>query len=121
MYGYRKIQDDLRELGEECGRNRVERSMQAEGLRSQTGYKRRPGLCGAKPTVASPNHLARQFKVSEPNKFWVTDITYTHTYEGWLYLAVVLDLMTATLRLKLTFSKSSHCAVASSINITYGN
>ncbi len=45
-----------------------------------------------KPTVASPNHLARQFKVSEPNKVWVTDITYIRTYEGWLYLAVVLDL-----------------------------
>ncbi|GAB1616976.1 IS3 family transposase [Pseudomonas sp. NGC7] len=39
-----------------------------------------------------PNHLARQFKVSEPNKVWVTDITYIRTYEGWLYLAVVLDL-----------------------------
>lgn len=41
---------------------------------------------------ASPNHLARQFKVSEPNKAWVTDITYVRTYEGWLYLAVALDL-----------------------------
>ena len=92
VYGYRKIHDDLRELGEECGRNRVGRLMQAEGLRSQTGYRRRPGFYGGKPTVASPNHLARQFKVSEPNKVWVTDITYIRTYEGWLYLAVVLDL-----------------------------
>ncbi|WP_225785942.1 IS3 family transposase [Pseudomonas sp. Marseille-P9655] len=92
VYGYRKIHDDLRELGEECGRNRVGRLMQAEGLRSQTGYRRRPGFYGGKPTGASPNHLARQFKVSEPNKVWVTDITYIRTYEGWLYLAVVLDL-----------------------------
>ncbi|UNB61739.1 IS3 family transposase [Pseudomonas syringae group genomosp. 7] len=92
VYGYRKIHDDLRELGEACGRNRVGRLMQAEGLRSQTGYRRRPGFYGGKPTVASPNHLARQFKVSEPNKVWVTDITYIRTYEGWLYLAVVLDL-----------------------------
>ncbi|MBA1318115.1 IS3 family transposase [Pseudomonas monteilii] len=92
VYGYRKIHDDLRELGETCGRNRVGRLMQAEGLRSQTGYRRRPAFYGGKPTVASPNHLARQFKVSEPNKVWVTDITYIRTYEGWLYLAVVLDL-----------------------------
>ncbi|WP_116923937.1 IS3 family transposase [Pseudomonas sp. URIL14HWK12:I10] len=92
VYGYRKIHDDLRELGEACGRNRVGRLMQAEGLRSQTGYRRRPGFYGGKPTAASPNHLARQFKVSEPNKVWVTDITYIRTYEGWLYLAVVLDL-----------------------------
>ncbi|WP_097086856.1 IS3 family transposase, partial [Pseudomonas sp. URIL14HWK12:I9] len=92
VYGYRKIHDDLRELGEACGRNRVGRLMQVEGLRSQTGYRRRPGFYGGKPTAASPNHLARQFKVSEPNKVWVTDITYIRTYEGWLYLAVVLDL-----------------------------
>ncbi|WP_372239214.1 IS3 family transposase [Pseudomonas sp. DE0157] len=92
VYGYRKIHDDLRELGDECGRNRVGRLMQAEGLRSQTGYRRHLGFYGGKPTVASPNHLARQFKVSELNKVWVTDITYIRTYEGWLYLAVVLDL-----------------------------
>jgi transposase InsO family protein len=66
--------------------------MRAEGLRSQTGYRRRPGYYGAKPTVASPNRLERQFNVREPNKVWVTDITYIRTYEGWLYLAVVLDL-----------------------------
>ena len=42
--------------------------------------------------MASPNLLKRQFDVVEPNKVWVTDITYIRTYEGWLYLAVVLDL-----------------------------
>lgn len=92
VYGYRKIHADLRELGEGCGRHRVARLMRAEGLRSQTGYRRRPGYYGGKPTVASPNRLERQFNVSEPNKFWLTDITYIRTYEGWLYLAVVLDL-----------------------------
>lgn len=39
-----------------------------------------------------PIFLKRQFDVVEPNKVWVTDITYIRTYEGWLYLAVVLDL-----------------------------
>ena len=92
VYGYRKIHDDLRELGESCGRHRVARLMRGEGLRSQTGYRRRPGYYGGKPTVASPNRLERQFKVSEPNKVWVTDITYIRTYEGWLFLAAVMDL-----------------------------
>ncbi len=92
VYGYRKIHDDLRELGESCGRHRVARLMRGEGLRSQTGYRRRPGYYGGKPTVTSPNRLERKFNVSEPNKVWVTDITYIRTYEGWLYLAVVLDL-----------------------------
>ena len=99
VYGYRKIHDDLRELGESCGRHRVARLMRVEGLRSQTGYRRRPGYYGGKPTVASPNRPERQFKVSEPNKVWVTDITYIRTYEGWLYLAVVLDLFSRRDRL----------------------
>ena len=92
VYGYRKIHDDLRELGESCGRHRVARLMRLEKLRSQTGYRRRPGYYCGKPKVASPNRLERQFKSAEPNKVWVTDITYIRTYEGWLYLAVVLEL-----------------------------
>jgi len=44
------------------------------------------------PSLVAPNHLQRQFDVQEPNRVWVTDITYIRTYEGWLYLAVVLDL-----------------------------
>ncbi|MCK9798033.1 IS3 family transposase [Pseudomonas sp. MAFF 302030] len=92
VYDYRKIHDDLREVGEDCGRHRVARLMRLEGLRSQTGYRRRAGKYGGKPAVASPNLLKRQFDVVEPNKVWVTDITYIRTYEGWLYLAVVLDL-----------------------------
>lgn len=49
---YRKIHDELGELGETCGRNRVGRLMQAERLRLQTGYQRRPGFYGGKSTVA---------------------------------------------------------------------
>ena len=92
VYGYRKIRDDLREMGETCGKHRVARLMRHEGLRSQTGYHRHPGHYGGRPTVVAPNHLERQFDVTEPNKVWVTDITYIRTHEGWLYLAVVLDL-----------------------------
>ena len=71
VYGYRKIHDDLRELGESCGRHRVARLMRREGLRSQTGYRRRPGKYGGKPPVAAPNLLERRFNVTEPNKVWV--------------------------------------------------
>jgi putative transposase len=92
VYGYRKIFDDLRELGEQCGINRVHRLMRSEGIRSQTGYAKRKYKNGGAPSVVAPNHLQRQFDVIEPNKVWVTDITYLRTYEGWLYLAVVIDL-----------------------------
>nr|WP_143054575.1 IS3 family transposase [Massilia timonae] len=92
VYGYRKIFDDLQELGERCGINRVHRLMRTEGIRSQTGYAKRKYKNDGAPSVVAPNHLQRQFDVIEPNKVWVTDITYLRTYEGWLYLAVVIDL-----------------------------
>ena len=92
VYGYRKIHRDLRDLGEACGKHRVAKLMKREGLRSQTGYQRRKGHYGGKSMQAAPNTLARQFKVPAPNISWVTDITYIRTQEGWLYLAVVLDL-----------------------------
>ena len=92
MYGYRKVSDDLRELGEQCGINRVHRLMRSAGIRSQTGYAKRKYKRGGAPSLVAPNHLQRQFDVEEPNRVWVTDITYIRSYEGWLYLAVVLDL-----------------------------
>ncbi len=92
VYGYRKIHQDLREAGEACGKHRVARLMRREGLRSQTGYRRRPGCYGGAPAMVSPNHLDRRFEATAPNIVWVTDITYIRTYEGWLYLSVVIDL-----------------------------
>ena len=92
VYGYRKITDDLRDLGEGCGKHRVYRLMAGEGLRSLTGYRRRPGHHAGAPAVIAPNQLEQDFEADAPNKVWVTDITYIRTHEGWLYLAVVIDL-----------------------------
>ena len=92
VYGYRKITDDLRDLGERCGKHRVARLMKGEGLRAQVGYGRRPRPRGGQVSTVAPNRLDRRFDVSAPNTHWVTDITYIRTHEGWLYLAVVLDL-----------------------------
>jgi putative transposase len=92
VYGYRKITDDLKYIGERCGKHRVYRLMRTEGLRFQTGYRSRSGGQYSRPYVVVPNYVARQFNITEPNKVWVTNITYIRTYEGWLYLAVVLDL-----------------------------
>jgi putative transposase len=92
VYGYRKLTLDMRDLGESCGKHRVARLLKLEGLRSQTGYRRRPGVRGGQPAVVAPNHLQRQFTTAQPNQSWVTDITYIRTHEGWLYLAIVVDL-----------------------------
>ena len=91
VYGYRKITHDLRDLGETCGKHRVYRLMRQEGLRAQVGYGRRSHRYG-KPAVVAINQLEQRFDVEAPNQAWVTDITYIRTHEGWLYLAVVLDL-----------------------------
>ncbi|MGV0986648.1 MAG: IS3 family transposase [Limnohabitans sp.] len=92
VYGYRKLTLDMRDLGERCGKHHVARLLRREGIRSQTGYRRRAGGRGGKPAVVAPNHLNRQFTPDGVNQSWVTDITYIRTHEGWLYLAVVLDL-----------------------------
>jgi putative transposase len=91
VYGYRKIYSDLRAYGEGCGKNRVHRLMRAAGLRAHVGYHR-PRHRSGQPSVVAPNRLQRAFDVDTPNETWVTDITYIRTHEGWLYLAVVLDL-----------------------------
>jgi putative transposase len=89
---YRKVTSELRELGEACGKHRIARLMRMEGLRSRKGYGRRSGGQAGKPSDVSPSLLQRQFDVVQPNKAWVTDITYLRAHEGWLFLAVVMDL-----------------------------
>ncbi len=91
IYGSPRIYIDLREAGEGCGKNRVARLMQTNKIRGATGYKV-PRPLFSKPSLLMPNRLQRQFTVARPNEAWVTDITYIRTWQGWLYLAVVLDL-----------------------------
>lgn len=56
-----------------------------------TATKKPRGVIG-RPAIVSANQLQRQFTVELPDKAWVTDITYIRTWQGWLYLAVVIDL-----------------------------
>jgi transposase InsO family protein len=74
-----------------CSKHRVARLMREANPRALHGYRIRRWAVG-KPSVLIPNLLRRQFTVSRPNKAWVTDITYIQTWQGWLYLAVVIDL-----------------------------
>ncbi len=90
-YGAPRIFLDLREAGETCSKHRIARLMRTDNLRALHGYRTRRWLVG-KPSVLIPNILQRQFTVTRPNKAWVTDITYIRTWQGWLYLAVVMDL-----------------------------
>jgi len=92
VYGYRKLHDDLLDQGETCCPNRVARLAKLAGINAEIGYKRRPGSYGGKPSLVVDNTLNRQFDVGTPDKVWVTDITYIRTLEGFVYLAVVINL-----------------------------
>ncbi|HCR2161474.1 TPA: IS3 family transposase [Enterobacter asburiae] len=91
IYGYRRVHGDLNEIGETCGKNRVGRIMQLNRIKAVRGYKA-PRRIAGRPSVVAPNRVQRQFTVVRANQVWVTDITYIRTWQGWLYLTVVIDL-----------------------------
>ncbi len=91
IYGAPRVFLDLREAGETCSKHRVARLMRENRLRALHGYRTRRWSIGT-PAVLIPNLLQRQFTATRPNKAWVTDITYIRTWQGWVYLAVVMDL-----------------------------
>ncbi|HBJ6433297.1 TPA: IS3 family transposase [Salmonella enterica subsp. enterica serovar Veneziana] len=91
LYGYRRIHGDLREIGEVCSRNRVAKIMRKNRIQAIHGYKVPRGTRG-RPSLIAPNRVQREFTVVKPNQVRVTDITYIRTWQGWLYLAVVIDL-----------------------------
>jgi putative transposase len=94
VYGSAKVWEELERRGECCSENRVARLMQAARLQGIPSARRWRGRKSGQRPDGLNNHLARDFAVTEPNTKWVTDITYIRTGEGWLYLAVVLDLAT---------------------------
>jgi putative transposase len=91
IYGAPRVFLDLREARETCSKHRVTRLMRVNKIRAVRGYRIRHHAA-SKPSELVPNVLQRNFAVSRPNEAWVTDITYIRTWEGWLYLAVVMDL-----------------------------
>jgi putative transposase len=91
VYGARRVFLDLREAGEICGIHKVERIMRTHKIQALRGYKAPRTIVG-RPSIIAPNTLSREFTVDRPDRVWVTDITYIRTWQGWLYLAVVMDL-----------------------------
>ena len=112
-YGSPRIFLDLREEGETCGRHRVARIMKQSRIKAIRSYKR-PRYVTGTLSVVTPNHLQRDFAVDQPDRVWVTDITYIRTWEGWLYLAVVMDLCSR--KIVGWSMKSTLAALAPSVN-----
>lgn len=92
-YGWPRVWRELRAQGIRVGKQRVQRLMQCQGLRARGRKRFRPATTDSRHSMPiAPNRLDRQFLVNVPNRVWVGDITYIGTEEGWLYLAVVIDL-----------------------------
>jgi putative transposase len=92
-YGARRMLTEVRAAGHSCGRQRVTRLMRSAALRARPRRRALPADPGARALhLVAPNVLAREFTATAPNQKWVADFTYIWTHEGWLYVAVVLDL-----------------------------
>jgi transposase InsO family protein len=92
IYGAPRIHRDLIDDGIRCGKNRVARIMRKAGIRSRTKKKFKATTNSKHNFPVAPNLLNQNFKTNSPDQAWVGDITYVSTNEGWLYLAVLLDL-----------------------------
>jgi len=92
-YGARRVWRDVLADGSHCGLHRIERLMHLQAFRARPKRRGLPVDQGERPVSAiAQNVLDRQFEASAPNQKWVADFTYLLTAEGWLYVAVVLDL-----------------------------
>jgi len=91
-YGSPRVQEALHAAGEHVGRNRVMRVMRAEHLRGRPVRRFRVTTTADPAAAPAPNRLAQHFTAPAPNRVWTADITAMPTLDGWLYLAVLLDL-----------------------------
>lgn len=91
-YGSPRVHAELVDRGCRTSRKRVARLMRGRGLAARRRRRFRVTTHSRHPFPIAPNVLARQFERAGPDQAWVTDITYIPTGEGWLYLAVIVDL-----------------------------
>ena len=92
VYGARKIHRELRAMGEGCGRHKIARLMRQAGLKG-CPKRRFRRVAGSPPSYPYAHNLLQQdFAPAQANEHWASDITFISTRQGWLYLAVVMDL-----------------------------
>jgi len=91
-YGWPRVWRQLRAEGVRVGKLRVQQLMQQHGIRARGKRRFRITTDSRHSLPIAPNLLNRNFAVAAPNRVWAGDMTYIHTEEGWLFLAVVLDL-----------------------------
>ncbi len=105
-YGAPRIYRDLHDEGISCSRKRVARLMREEEIAAKRKRSRVRTTKRDEAHPVAPNLLNREFHAEEPNRKWVTDITYIPTKQGWLYVAAILDLYS---RMVVGWSMSGNC------------
>lgn len=91
-YGYRRMSDALKERGENCGKHKTSHLMRQLNLKPTVKRRFKSTTDSKHNLPIFTNVLNRDFKPSKMNQAWTSDITYIDTHEGWLYLAVIMDL-----------------------------
>ena len=91
-YGSPRVHRELLKQGHPCGRHRVARLMAKEGIVGKIRRRYRATTRQSRTAQASPDLVQREFTATRPHQIWTSDITYIWTEEGWLYLAVILDV-----------------------------
>jgi len=91
-YGSPRVYAELQNQGECCSRKRVAKLMRKQNIRAKMKKFKKRTTAHNKNAKISPNYLNQKFLTNSPNTVWISDITYIPTQEGWLYLAIVMDL-----------------------------
>ena len=91
-YGSPRIHQTLLREGYHMSKKRVERLMRETGIHAVAKKKYKATTDSKHSHPVAANYLNRNFRVDRPNQFWVADITYIYTQEGWLYLSTIMDL-----------------------------
>ena len=96
--------EELTSQGETCGRSKAGALMNSAGVSARQRKRYKATTDSKHNFPVAPNLLDRQFEVKDPNRVWCSDITYIWTSEGWLYLAVVIDLFSSTIESTIFFT-----------------
>jgi transposase InsO family protein len=120
-YGWPRIWRELRAQGIRVGKLRVQRLMQRNGIRARGKRRFRIATTDSRHGLPiAPNLLDRNFTVATANQVWVGDVTYISTDEGWLFLAVVIDLFSRRIKmLTSVYSLESGMAIGVTASTTY--
>jgi transposase InsO family protein len=108
VYGSPRIYQALRAAGYSAGKHRVARLMRFEGLRARAARRFRSIATRRSDFPAAPNLVLRNFRAAAPNRLWVADITQIRTREGWLFLAVIVDVFSRRVVGWATADRISH-------------